>query len=42
MKYLIPITFMFALAGCEQATDSGALDQDTATASANVAQKVWF
>jgi len=41
MKYLIPITFMFALAGCEQATDSGAPDQDTATASANVAQKAW-
>ena len=41
MKYLIPLTFMFALAGCEQAADSGAPDQDTATASANVAEKAW-
>lgn len=41
MKYLIPLTFMFALAGCEQAADSGAPDQDTATASANVADKAW-
>ncbi len=30
MKYLIPLTFMFALAGCEQAADTGAPGQDTA------------
>mgnify|MGYP001812402636 CR=1 FL=1 len=29
MKYLIPLTFMFALAGCEQAADSGAPGQDS-------------
>jgi len=32
---------MFALAGCEQAMDTGAPDQNTATASANVADKAW-
>ena len=30
MKYLIPLTFMFALAGCEQATDPGTPGQDSA------------
>jgi hypothetical protein len=37
MKYLIPLTFMFALAGCEQATETGTPDQGATTASANVA-----
>jgi len=39
MKYLIPLTFMFALAGCEQAADTGTPDQDAA--SANVTAKAW-
>jgi Domain of unknown function (DUF3859) len=30
MKYLIPLTFIFALAGCEQAADSGAPGQGSA------------